>query len=134
MRAMVFATAVVAVSLPSLGADWVPLRKNDEASLSIDNQSIRRKGDEVSLSYLLDFARAQGDNKTGIYYRSLVTKARLRCAARTITLGTSELYSETGARGISLGSRDSSRDAAAFAPIDKGSSDEDLWKRVCEKK
>jgi hypothetical protein len=119
------------VSSPSNGA-WDLLRKNDTTSLSIDPSSVKRTGDQVSFRYLVDHPALQGSVKTGVVYRSLVVRATIRCKARSIRLGPTDLYGGTAASGALLGTTSGER--AAFAPIEAGTSDEELWARVCSRK
>ena len=81
-RPAALSLALLVVAGPASGA-WEELRRNDQVRLSIDPQSIKRKGDTVSFRYLVDFRQPQGDYKT-VVYRSLATKAHVRCKARMI--------------------------------------------------
>jgi len=126
-RALGFALALV--SLPALGA-WEELRRNDQVRLSIDPKSIKRKGDTVSFVYLVDHRQPQGDYKT-VVYRSLATKAHIRCKARTMVTEESEAYPGNEAKGPSLGVIKATGKDAEFKKLEAGSSDEDLHKRVC---
>ena len=126
-RALGFALALLC--LPALGA-WEELRRNDQVRLSIDPQSIKRRGDTVSFRYLVDFRESQGDFKT-VVYRSLATKAQIRCKAGTILTQESEAYTGNEAKGPSLGVMKVRGKDAGFKKLEAGSSDEDLHKRVC---
>jgi hypothetical protein len=127
LRAIGFALGMLA--LPALGA-WEELRRNDDVRLSIDPKSIKRKGDTVSFRYLVDFRIQQGDFKT-VTFRSLVTKARIRCKARMIVTGESEAYPGNEAKGPSLGVMKPAKGDDVFKKLEAGSSDEDLYQRVC---
>jgi len=126
-RTLGFALAMLA--LPAMGA-WEELRRNDQVRLSIDPKSIKRKGDTVSFVYLVDFRQTQGDYKT-VEYRSLVTKAHIRCKARMMVTVESEAYPGNEAKGVALGVMKPRGKDAEFAKLEAGSSDEDLHKRVC---
>ena len=128
-RALGFALAMLA--LPAMGA-WEELRRNDQVRLSIDPKSIKRKGDTVSFVYLVDFRQTQGDYKT-VEYRSLVTKAHIRCKARMMVTVESEAYPGNEAKGPSLGVMKATGAEAEFKKLEPGSSDEDLYKRLCER-
>ena len=112
-------------------AAWEELRRNDQVRLSIDAKSIQRKGDTVSFRYLVDYRQPQGDYKTTVY-RSLATKAHIRCKARTIVTEESEAYPGNEAKGPTLGVMKPVGADAEFKKLEAGSSDEDLHKRVCE--
>ena len=125
--------AAACCAIPAWAAQWSAIRNNDSATLSVDSASITRKGGEVTLKYMVDFAKPQGDALRKVSYRSIVTAATLRCKPRTVSLGTSELYSEPGATGILVARAVPDRRERAFAAIEKGTSDEDLWRHACEK-
>jgi hypothetical protein len=130
--ARIVLVATLAAALPAAGA-WEELRRNDQVRLSIDTQSIKRKGDTVSFRYLVDFRQPQGDFKT-VVYRSLATKAHIRCNARMIVTEESEAYAGVEAKGPSLGVVKPPKGEDEFKKLEAGSSDEDLYKRVCEGK
>ena len=139
MRAMKtklwMAAALAVLTLDASAAvQWNELRKDDAAKLSVDPASIKRRGDQVSLKYLVDYAKPQGDVLYQVRYLSVVTAATLRCKARTVQLGTSELYSGRNATGVLLATAVPSAKEHVFTPIETGSSDEDLWRHACEKK
>ena len=121
---------LLAVSLPA-AATWEELRRNDQVRLAIEKESIKRKGDTVSFRYVVDVRHPQGDYKT-VVYRSLATKAHIRCNARTIVTVESEAYPGVEAKGPSLGVMKPAKGEDVFKKLEPGSSDEDLYKRVCE--
>ena len=114
-------------------AKWEAVRGNDAAKLSVDTASVKRKGDEVSLTYMVDFAKPQSDRLYQVTYRSVVTSATLRCKPRTMLFGMSEMYTGPGATGVIVASAQPAPKERVYASIEKGTSDEDLWRRVCEK-
>ena len=119
------------MALPALGA-WEELRRNDQVRLAIDPKTIKRKADTVSFRYVVDFRQPQGDYKTGIVYRSLATKAHIRCKARTIVAEETEAFAGSEAKGPSLGVMKPVKGEDVFKKLEAGTSDEDLHKRVCE--
>jgi len=116
-------------ALPAAGA-WEELRRNDAVRLSIDPKSIRVRAADVSFRYLVDFREPQGDYKTAVY-RSLANKAAIRCKARTIAMRETEAYAGNEAKGPLVGVMKPPPHEARFHKIELGTSDEDLWKRVC---
>jgi hypothetical protein len=130
---LALAAAAVA-ALPAQAANWQPLRKDKSTTLSLDEASIRRKGDQVSFTYMLDHAQVQGYLKTGVFYRSLVIRATVRCKPRTIALGTTEAYGGETGTGVLVGAAQPSRSEARFSPIEAGTSDQELWSHVCARK
>ena len=122
--------AMLATALPALAA-WTELRRNDKQRLSIDTASVKKKGAETSFEYLVDFREVQGEAATGVY-RSVVVRAAIRCKDRTISVRESEVFPGNEAKGTSLGIRQSSKEEARFNAIEKGSSDVELYDRVCK--
>jgi hypothetical protein len=125
------ALALLVASAPAFGA-WEELRRNDKVRLSIDPASIKSKGGEVSFRYLVDFREMQGDVKTAMF-RSLVTRAVVRCQARTISARGTEGFAGNEGQGPSVGVLEAAPADKKFKKLEKDSSDEDLWKRVCAK-
>ena len=139
MRAMKtplwMAAAVAALTLDaSAGVQWNELRKDGSAKLSVDPASIQRRGDQVSLNDLVDYAKPQADNLRQLRYRSVVTAVTLRCKARTMLFGASELYTGPGGTGVVIATAEPAPKERVFTAIEKGSSDEDLWRHACERK
>jgi hypothetical protein len=130
LRALALVTTLVA--LPA-AATWEELRRNDQFRLSIDPRSIKREGSAVAFRYLIDFRQPQGDYKTAVY-RSLVTKAHIRCGARTIVTVEAEAFPGVEAKGPPLGVIKPGKGEDVFKKLEAGTSDEDLYKRVCEGK
>ena len=135
MRRIALAACILACAAPAaFAATWAPVRNSEGVSLLVDSRSVARKGDQVSLSYLIDYAKPQVDPLRQLTYRSSVTRAKLRCNARTLSLGTIELYTGPKATGVLLAAANPVGNESAFTPIEKGTSDEDLWRHACEKK
>jgi len=118
-----------AMSLPGAAA-WEELRRNDAQRLSIDPASIKKRGDEVSFKYLVDFRDRQGDFKTA-EYRSLTVRSAIRCKPKTIAMRDTEVFTGPEAKGPSVGVMKPTREEARFKPIEAGTSDEELYSRVC---
>ena len=116
---------------PALGA-WEELRQNQDIRLLIDPESIKPDGNALSFRYLVDFREAQTDNKA-TFFRSIITNAAVRCKERTIAVRGFEGYAGNTGKGTLLGTRTSTAAQAAFKGLEKGTSDEDLWTRVCTK-
>ena len=121
--------ALLLLSAPASGA-WEELRRNDQVRLAIDPQTIKKRGDTVTFRYLVDFRATQGDVKTA-QYRSLATRSAIRCKARTISTLGSEGYAGNEAKGPEVGILKPTRAERSFRKLEEGSSDEDLWQRVC---
>jgi hypothetical protein len=119
------------LAAPAFGA-WEELRRNQSVALLIDPQSIRSDGDATTFRYLVDFREAQTDNKV-TFFRSLITNAAIRCKERMIAVRGSEGYAGNTGKGTLLGATAPTPAEAAFKSLEKGTSDEDLWKRVCTK-
>ena len=117
------------LSLPGAAA-WEELRRNDSQRLAVDPASIKKRGDEVTFRYLVDFRQKQGDFKTA-EYRSLTVRAAIRCKPKTIALRETEVFAGPEAKGASVGMMKPTRDEARFNKIEQGTSDEELFTRVC---
>jgi Surface-adhesin protein E len=133
-RLLPIALAAALAAPDGFAAQWSAVRDNNSVKLSVDPASVKRKGDQVSLKYLVDYAKPQGDVYTQVKYLSVVTSATLRCKPRTVSLGMSELYSGHGGTGVVVATAQPNARERAFAAIEKGTSDEDLWRHACEKK
>ena len=133
-RTLLIALVAACAATDGLAAQWSEIRSNGSAKLSVDAASVKRKGDQVSLMYLVDYAKPQGDVYTQVKYLSVVTATTLRCKPRTVSVGMIELYSASGGTGVVVATAIPKPKERAFAPIEKGTSDEDLWRHACEKK
>lgn len=121
---------LAAVALPAR-ADWELVRGNDNQRLSIDPKSVKSRGAETSFKYLIDFREDQGE--VGGRYRSIVVGATLRCTDRQMAMTSFELYSGSTGQGVQLAQPEPSAAEKRFQPVANGSSDEDLYQRLCEK-
>ena len=135
MRCTALAACLLACAAPAaLAAKWAPLRSSSTAALSVDEASVSRRGDQVRLNYMVDFTRPQQDRLHQLAYRSIVTSAIVRCKARTVSLGKSELYTGPKASGVLVATTSPTNRETAFTAVEKDTSDEDLWRHACEKK
>ena len=135
MRCIALAACLLACAAPAaFAAKWMPLRNSSTASLSVDTASVSRRGDQVRMNYMVDFARPQQDRFHQLAYRSIVTSAIVRCKARTVSLGKSELYTGPNATGVLIATTDPTNRETAYTAVEKDTSDEDLWRHACEKK
>ena len=126
--------ALLMAALPCGAAEWKSLRRDANAMLSVDTQSIKRKGDEATLQYMVDFRDPQGDPRDGSPYRSIVVSAKVNCKKRAIALLHTEAYAQFGAKGVIVAKTQSSAAQASYKPLERDSSDEDVWRHVCEQK
>jgi hypothetical protein len=135
MRYIALAACLLACAAPAaFAAKWMPLRNSNSAALSVDEASVSRRGDQVRLNYMVDFARPQQDRLHQLAYRSIVTSAILRCKARTVSLGKSELYTGPKASGVLIATTEPTDRETRFTAVEKDTSDEDIWRHACEKK
>jgi len=119
---------LAAAACPTWAA-WEVLRGNNELRLSIDPKSITAKDDDKAFSYLVDFRKPQGEPSG--QYRSIVVGASLRCKDTAISLTSYQIYQGPGGNGILLAMPEPSKEERGFRPVEKGSSDEELYQRVC---
>lgn len=134
IRPLLAATAL-AVAGPSFAGPpaWEELRRNDEQRLAINPASIKQKADVTHFDYLVDFRRTQGDSPVALY-RSAVVSAAIRCKSSTISVVSTEVFPGNEAKGVSLGVKTSTAEESKFTAIEKGSSDVELYDRVCKGK
>ena len=132
LAARIVAAIVLAALAAPADAAWKQLRRDASAMLSIDSDSIKREGDVASLRYLVDFRLAQGDSR--LTYRSIVASAKVDCKARTMALLHTDAYARYGGQGIIVAKTKLTPRESEFKPLTSGTSDEDLWKFVCEGK
>ena len=125
------AVLLVALAWPA-EAKWKRLRRDNMAMLSVDPDTIHREGDIRTFRYLVDFRLVQGEGHTK--YRSIVSYAKVDCKARTFALTHTDAYAAYAGEGIIIAKDQLSAAESAFKPLEKGSSDEDLWAFVCQGK
>ena len=113
-------------------ATWTRLRRDNMVQLSVDPQSLKREGDVTTFRYLVDFRLVQGEGHT--QYRSQISYAKVDCKARTLALTHTDAYVRYGGEGVIVAKTRLSPAESAFKPLEKGSSDEDLWAFVCQGK
>ena len=120
-------------AVPAAAAEsWKILKRDDVAMLSIDTASIVTEKGTVSLRYLIDFRQPQGQITEGSQYRSIVASAKIRCKEKTIALGHTDAYFAWGGAGNIVAKTAPTRGEAQFHPLEKGSSDQELWTHVCD--
>jgi len=137
MKPIAFVALAAALAIPFEAVPapkWTEVRANDSVKLSVDSASVKRRGDQVTLSYLLDYAKPQGSPLYQVRYRSVVTHATVRCKARTIQLGDSDLYEGPSAKGVVVAGAVPPPADRKFTAVEKDTSDEDLWRHACETK
>ena len=134
MKRVAALMALLMAALPCAAAEWKSLRRNATAMLSVDTQSIQRKADEVTLQYLVDFRASQANADGKSPYRSIVVSAKVNCAKRAIALVNTDAYAQYGAKGVIIAKTALSAAEASYKPLDRSTSDEDVWRYACEEK
>jgi hypothetical protein len=131
IRALVAITAL-AFAGEAAAAQWKQVQKGATGELWVDVASVKRNNGEVAFEYRLDMAKPQQVLDAKDMYRSTVTKAIVRCAARTISIGPSMAYAGAKGTGKFVGNFPSSPEEARFQPVEANTSDESLWQHVCK--
>jgi hypothetical protein len=129
LKSLALAAALLA-AIPA-AAEWKQLKRDNVAMLSVDPASVARDKDVVSLRYMVDFRKAQG----GVgepQYRSIVVSVKIRCKAKTIAMGHTDAYFAWGAAGDIVAKTAPQRGEPRFLPLEKGSSDQELWTYACD--
>ena len=128
----VFILVILGLSVSPAEAAWKVLHRDNMVQLSVDPQSILRNGSVRTFRYLVDFRVLQGEGPTR--YRSTISYAKVDCKARTFALTHTDAYARYGGEGVIVAKNQLTGADSAFQPLEKGSSDEDLWLFVCEGK
>lgn len=128
---LIVAFAALAVALPCAAAPWKLVAKHSEGELLVDTGSIKRVNGEVVFDYRIDYLKPQQEIGTRNQYRSTITRAIVRCGARTLAIGPTLAYAGKGATGQMIGRQPPSPEEARFQPVEPRSSDERLWHHVC---
>jgi hypothetical protein len=126
------AVAALAIATDADAAKWKQLAKNKSAELWIDQASIKRNDGDTAFDYRIDYAKPQKDRVTGTPYRSSVMNATVRCQARTMSQGPSTAYAGKRGKGKVVGRYLPLAEEARFQPVEAGSSDENLWRHICD--
>jgi hypothetical protein len=135
MQRIALAACILAcAALSAHAAQWTALRSSDSVSLSVDASSVKRRGDQVSLSYLIEYKKPQRDALRQLMYRSSLTRATVRCKARTVLLGDTELYTGPRATGVLVATAVPEPREQVYSAIEKGTSDEEVWRHACAPK
>jgi hypothetical protein len=125
------AIAALALAAHAGAGQWKQLRKDPGGELWIDNASIKHNAGEAMFDYRVDFPKPQQELESKNKYRSTVTRAIVRCATRTISVGPTVAYAGPRATGKEVGRYPPTPEEARFQPVESGSSDESLWNHVC---
>ncbi len=123
--------SLLVVAMPALAQQWQQVRRDAAVMLSVDLESIKTKNGETAVNYLVDFRQAQGMAYEK-HYRSIVVRARLRCQDKQISLLHTDAFAQWRGEGIIVAKTQNSQEESAFHPLEKDSSDEDVWRFVCE--
>ena len=130
-RLAVLSLALAALAAPAHAVHWKQVKRDNQAMLSIDTESIKRSGDEVSLNYLVDFRFPQGEPQSGPVYRSIVVRTKVRCKARTISVQHTDAYAQFGAAGLIVAKTKATPAEMAFRPLEPESSDLEVYQQAC---
>lgn len=123
--------SLAVLALPALAQQWQQVRRDPTVMLSVDLESIKTQGAETAVNYLVDFRQAQGAANEK-HYRSIVVRAKLRCKDKQISLVHTDAFAQWRGSGIVVAKTQNSKEEAAFHPLEKDTSDEDVWRYVCE--
>ena len=113
-------------------AQWKQLAKSPVGELSMDLESVKRNNGEASFDYRVDYPKPQQELGSKKTYRSTVTRAIVRCLSRTIAIGPTVAYAGARGTGHPIGRYPPSAEEARFQPVQPGSSDENLWRQICQ--
>ncbi len=129
---LLFAVAVLACAPAAHSAQWKQIAKSAAGELWFDVASVKRNNGEAYFEYRLDFPKPQQVVESKGMYRSTVTRAIVRCVGRTISVGPTVAYAGARGTGKEVGKFPPSPDEARFQPVEPNTSDENLWRQVCQ--
>jgi hypothetical protein len=118
--------ALLALPVCAGAQQWESVRRDNNAMLSVDAQSVKRNGDQVTLDYMIDFRAPSNESP----YRSIVVNVRVDCKARTILPLHADAYMKFGAQG-EIVAKTAPSGPLVPQPVEQGSSDEDVWRHIC---
>jgi hypothetical protein len=113
-------------------AQWKQLAKSPVGELWIDTGSLKRNDGDTAFDYRIEYPAPQQEVGSKNLYRSTVTRAIVRCAMRTLATGPTTAYAGARGTGKVIGRYPPSPEEARFQPVDPRSSDENLWRYVCQ--
>ena len=129
-RVVALAACLFAASAGAV--QWKQLAKSPVGELSMDLDSVKRNNGEASFDYRVDYPKPQQEVGSKKTYRSTVTRAIVRCVSRTIAIGPTVAYAGARGTGDPIGRYPPSPEEARFQPVQRGSSDENLWRQICQ--
>ena len=125
------ALGALALAGDAAAAQWKQVAKSPRGELWVDNASVKRHDGEAAFEYRIDFPKPQQVVESKAMYGSTVTKAMVRCATRSISIGPATAYAGTRGTGKVVGTFPPTPEEARFQPVEPKTSDESLWKHVC---
>jgi hypothetical protein len=129
---ILLAIAIAAWAGDGAAAQWKQIAKASIGELWLDVASVKRNNGEVAFEYRIDYPKVQRVTESKDLYRSTVTKAMVRCATRSISIGPAIAYAGTRASGKVVGTFPPAPEEARFQPVEPKTSDENLWQHVCK--
>jgi hypothetical protein len=127
------ALAATAFATGAAAAEWKQIAKSPIGELWIDVGSVKRNDGEASFEYRIDYPKPQQEvGAPQNVYRSTVTRAIVRCAGRSIKMGPTVAYAGARGAGQVVGRYPPSPEEARFQPVEPNSSDENLWRYICQ--
>jgi surface-adhesin protein E len=123
--------SAAALALPAHAVDWKQVRRDEQVMLWVDIDSIGTTGNETKADYMVDFRQAvpAPNNK---YYRSIVVRTKIKCKDKQMSTLHTDGYSSWSAGGIIVAKTEDTAQETAWHPLEKDTSDEDVWRYVCE--
>ena len=123
---------LLAVLLPAaVQAEWMPLGRNEDFRLYLDQQLIRKNGDFTQIWQLMDFTAAQWTDAQTVVW-SIKTLIEYDCAAMRSRTLAGEAYSEQMGGGRMMGSEQVAD--AQWENVEPGSTRDKVRQIACAKK
>lgn len=123
--------ALAALAFPAQAFDLQQVRRDQNALLWVDVDSINTKAEETYATYVVDLRQSiEAPNKE--HYRSMSVRVKIRCKDKQISTQHTDGYTQWRATGFIVAKTRDTPEEMAWHPLEKDTSDEDVWKYVCE--
>jgi hypothetical protein len=129
--AVLLSMVLLASSDARAATEWLQVGEGDVGRLSVKTSATHKQGDGYAVVYRLDFPAPQRNKRGGKDYLSTEIQATVFCKDKSIARYELTAYSGKDGTGEVVGGFKQSLVETRAQPIDKGGSDEDLWRFLC---
>jgi len=123
--------AATALAFPAQAFNLQQVRRDQNALLWVDIDSINTRAGETYATYVVDLRQAiQAPHEQ--HYRSMAVRVKIRCQDKQISTQHTDGYTQWRATGFIVAKTRDTPEETAWHPLEKDTSDEDVWRYVCE--